>query len=325
MRHPLTIITAALLLTSCASHTAPHDTPPTPTVYQPLPHGATIEKPGDKPATEPSTAPLLGSLRPDSRSPAERVPHIVERGRLIVGVDQSQNLLSFRDPTSGHLHGFEVDIAREIARDIFGDPNKIEFRYIDSSNWVLALEKNHIDVAMRTISITRNRQDQVFFSTPYFTGNTRMLVDKSSHILTLDDVDGHPICVTDTSTGAAHARARAPHSDLVVVKSSADCLITLQQNQAKAVITDDTILSGMAAQDPSTIIVGESLNKEHYGIAIAKPGRRHPTEGLIRQVNATLERIFTDGTWQHSFDAWLGDYLPYQSPPTLNYRKETAQ
>ena len=39
-----------------------------------------------------------GSLRPDDRTPEERVPHIIERGHIVVGVDQSQNLLSFRGP-----------------------------------------------------------------------------------------------------------------------------------------------------------------------------------------------------------------------------------
>ncbi|XGU19506.1 hypothetical protein ACETU7_32140 [Rhodococcus sp. 3Y1] len=44
---------------------------------------------------------------------------------LIVGLDTGSNLMSFRDPATGRLEGFDVDIAREIARDLLGDPEKI--------------------------------------------------------------------------------------------------------------------------------------------------------------------------------------------------------
>ena len=41
---------------------------------------------------------------------------IVERGRLRVGVDQNTYLFGFRDPHTGDLTGFDIDLAREIAR-----------------------------------------------------------------------------------------------------------------------------------------------------------------------------------------------------------------
>ena len=64
---------------------------------------------------------------------ARRWTEIRRRGRVIVGVDQSTNLFSFRDPVSGELQGFDVDIAREVARDLVGDPDKVEFRLLTSS------------------------------------------------------------------------------------------------------------------------------------------------------------------------------------------------
>ena len=47
------------------------------------------------------------------------------RGRLVVGIDQSTNLFSFRNPTTGTLEGFGVDIARQVAADLLGDPSKV--------------------------------------------------------------------------------------------------------------------------------------------------------------------------------------------------------
>ncbi len=326
-RRALGAVLLAAVLVSC---TTDSETPTTTPLndelpYTPLPQGAVLEKAGTVPPQQILTTGLLGSLAPDNATPAERVPEIINRGRIIVGVDQSQNLLSFRNTATGELQGFEIDLAREIARDIFNDPQRVEFRYIDSANWVHALESQQIDIAIRAISITRERQDQVFFSTPYLTGSTRMLVHSHSPIKEISELAEQTVCVTNNSTAADRVRSQSPESDLLVVRSSADCLIALQQNQATAVVTDDVILSGMTAQDPFTSIVGKPLSTDQYGVAIAKPGVRHATEGLIRQVNSTLERIYADGTWQRAYNQWLGVYLPSQDPPATNYRNEPNQ
>ena len=67
----------------------------------------------------------LGS--PDRHGQADdAVAKIKARGRLIVGLDIGSNLFSFRDPITGEITGFDVDIAGEVARDIFGTPSQVE-------------------------------------------------------------------------------------------------------------------------------------------------------------------------------------------------------
>ena len=62
-----------------------------------------------------------------------------------------------------------------------------------------------------------------------------------------------------------------------------DCLVLLQQGQVAAISTDDSILAGLAAQDPWTKIVGPRFSSEPYGLAISK---QHPD--FVRFVNAVL-------------------------------------
>lgn len=286
----------------------------------PLPPGAVIEEPGQ--AYRPMSREFLGSFRPDHRTPEERVPQILARGRIIVGVDQSQYLLSFRDPSTGELRGFEVELAKEIAQDIFGDPNRVEFRFVDSTDRIRALESGQVDIVVQSMTITRTRQDQVAFSTPYFTAQTRILTLVHAEVHSSKDLAGKTVCVTDQSTGLDTARREAPESRILKVRNWSDCLVALQQNQAVAVISDDAILSGIAAQDPYTRILDEVLREETYGVAVAKPGTRHDTLGLIRQVNFTIERIQRDNTWWKMYRQWLEPYQTTPGPPPTNYREE---
>ncbi|WP_018117917.1 glutamate ABC transporter substrate-binding protein [Corynebacterium mastitidis] len=330
----LAALGAAALLASCSSPLAERamrhqpqqqDSAPAAalTYGPPLPAGAVLERPGEQRAEPGESYSAAGSLRPDAATAKERVPEILERGRLVVGVDQSLYRISYRDPGTGDLRGFEVDLAREIARDIFGDPARVEFRFMESADSLDSLNKGAVDAVIRTMSITEERQQTVAFSTPYLTTDKRLLVTTGSGVESLDDLGGRTVCVADGSTGLRETRAQAPDSSILKTRSWSDCLVALQQHQAEAILADDALLSGIAAQDQFTRIVGPSLSEEHYGVAMARP-EEGGSPGLVRQVNSTLERIRSDGTWWRMYDAWFGPYLRSAGPPPLQYREEEA-
>ncbi|ALC06824.1 hypothetical protein CDES_12380 [Corynebacterium deserti GIMN1.010] len=316
---------AAALLASCSQLPVEPAEPLTalnPDAGPPLPPDSTIEEPGEHSATLDSADTWTGSLRPDDLTPEERVPEIINRGRIIVGVDQSQNLLSFRDPVSGELRGFEVELAREISRDIFGDPNKVDFRFVDTSDRLRALDQGDVDIVVRSVAITGERAKLAEFSTPYLRTQTRMLTMEASGISSIADLPGNTICVTEGSTSLQSARSIAPESSILKTRSWADCLMALQQHQAQVILGDDVILSGIAAQDPYTRILDTTLDSQSYGVAAALPKTGEDTSGLIRQVNSTIERIRSDRTWWTMFNDWFGPYLWTYGPPALQYVTE---
>lgn len=268
----------------------------------------------------------FGSLRPDTApgsddgvSPARRVPEISERGRLIVGVAQSLNRLGFRDPVTGELTGFEIDLAREIARDIFGDPDRIEYRYVEGNSIENVLAAGTVDLAIRTFTITRPRQDRVEFSVPYLTTYPRILVMRDSGITGEDDLADKTVCVTGDSTMLQALRDNVPHQDILATRTWSDCLMAVQRQQADAIYSDSAILTGLQAQDPYTEIVGDDTSGADYGVAAALPEQRD-TAGLIRQVNSTMERIRDDGTWQELYDRWMAGFLGDANQPAAEYR-----
>ncbi|MBC3185745.1 glutamate ABC transporter substrate-binding protein [Corynebacterium sp. zg-331] len=290
----------------------------------PVPAGAIMERPGGRRAAEeenPVADKAEGSLRPDAAEPRERIPEIVARGRLIVGVDQSLYRISYRDPRYGDVRGFEVDLAREIARDIFGDPSKVEFRFMESADSLDSLNRGTVDAVIRTMSITAQRQETIAFSAPYLSTHKRLLVSTNADIESAEDLSGRTVCVADGSTGLIEARAQAPHSSILKTRSWSDCLVALQQHQTDAILADDVLLSGIAAQDQFTHIVGPALSQEDYGVAMARP-EEGGNPGLVRQVNATLERIRADDTWWDMYNRWFGPYLTSPGPPPLDYRPE---
>ncbi|SHN46675.1 glutamate ABC transporter substrate-binding protein [Cryptosporangium aurantiacum] len=256
-----------------------------------------------------STLPAPGRMPPGSTMAA-----IVKRGRLIIGTDQNANLLSYLDPTTGDLAGFEIDMARWIAAALFPDgrtnPNRIQFRHITTADRIPVLQRGEVDMVIRTMTMNCARWKQIDFSSGYLWASQKLLVNRGSDITTIFDIGkrGGKICATSGSTSIVKIAA-VPGVVPVSANLTVDCMLMLQQGQIDAVSTNDTILLGLAAQDPGTEIVGEPLSSELSGIGIQKGH-----VDLVRFVNKVLEGLRADGSLVNAYRNWLG---ALGEPPAL--------
>ena len=89
-------------------------------------------------------------------------------------------MFGYRDPGSGRLEGFDIDLAREIARAIFGDPDRIDLQVVEAGQRESALESGQVDLIVRTFSITCERKENIDFSTTYFDAKQNILATKGS-------------------------------------------------------------------------------------------------------------------------------------------------
>jgi polar amino acid transport system substrate-binding protein len=319
----LAMLVAVLTLGGC-SQTAPAVNVPSVTLAPPTPAGMQEAPPQPPLPSDPEEddRPYGGctaSLRPfTSQADADdAVLNIRNRGRLIVGLDIGSNLFSFRDPITGEITGFDVDIAGEVARDIFGTPSQVEYRILSSADRVSALQNNQVDIVVKTMSITCARKELVNFSTEYLAATQRILAPRDSPIAQASDLAGKRVCAVTGTTSLQRVRQVSPPPVIVEVVTWADCLVALQQRQVDAVSTDDSILAGLVSQDPYLHIVGPSMAKEPYGIGINKENT-----GLVRFVNGTLERIRRDGTWNTLYRKWLTVLGPAPAPPVPRYEAQ---
>lgn len=305
------------VLTACAQ-ALPGTTEPQFTLAPPTPAGMEEMAPESARPPDPGAddCDRTASLRPfPTRAEAEdAVSNIRNRGRLIVGLDIGSNLFSFRDPITGEITGFDVDIAGEVARDIFGTPSQVEYRILSSADRITALQNNEVDIVVKTMTITCERRELVNFSTVYLTAYQRILAPRDSAITQASDLSGKRVCAARGTTSLDRIQQITPAPIIVTVVTWADCLVALQQRQVDAVSTDDSILAGLVSQDPYLHIVGPNMNQEPYGIGI-----NLDNTGLVRFVNGTLERIRRDGTWNTLYRKWLTVLGPPPAPPSARY------
>ncbi|MEV0897514.1 glutamate ABC transporter substrate-binding protein [Actinoplanes sp. NPDC049802] len=244
-----------------------------------------------------------------------RMAEIRERGHLILGTSQDTLLFSSRNPFTGAIEGFDVDMAREISRAVFGSPDKVRILVIPRSRRVEAVAKGEVDLAINTMTTNCARWQQVDFSTVYYEAGQKVLVGKDSTVTRIEDLHDRPVCAADGSTSLENLAKVDPKPIPVARRDFGECLVAFQQNEVEAISTDDTILAGLAAQDPYAKVVGPPFTREPYAIAVSKEHR-----DLTEFVNAVLERMRADGTWKRVYDRWLHDSGPAPKPPAADYR-----
>lgn len=319
MKVRIAVALVVLALTSaCGSPEAPEAVTVTP--VNAMPGGA--EEIVTAPAAGNADCDREASLRPGPQPapgampPGSTMANILARGRLIVGVDQSTNLFGSRNPATGQLEGFDVDLARELARSIFGDPNQVDLRVVTAAQRETALQEGQVDMVVRTYSITCDRKKKVAFSTPYYIAKQRILATKNSGIRTAADLSGKRVCAVKGTTSLAALFALDPRPTLYGVGQWTDCLVMVQQGQVDAISTDDVVLSGLLAQDRRNLeLVGASIGDEPYGVGV-----KLENQDLVRFVNGALDQMREDGTWERLYQANLQQVGPSPGPPTARYQ-----
>lgn len=264
----------------------------------------------DAPATCNPKASSLRPAGPPQVTSNSFMAKIRARGYLMAGVDQSTYHFGFLNPLDGQIEGFDIDMIRAVAQAIFGNPDKVRFKAISDAQRIPDVSSGVVDIVAHTMTITCARLQQVAFSTVYFDAAQRVLVLKNSVATHLAGLAGQKVCATIGSDSLAVISAAK--ATVVAVPYWTDCLVLLQQGDVAAISTDDSILTGLAAQDPWTKLIGPRLTDEPYGLAIS---RQHPD--FVRFVNAVLAQLRTNGRWAASYAHWIGTPVP--APPPAQY------
>lgn len=240
---------------------------------------------------------------------------IIDRGYLVVGVSGDTYLLGARDPFTGQLEGFDIDIARAVAQSLFGDASKIQLRVITAADRLPLLEDGSVDMVARNMTMTCDRWEKINFSAEYYHSGQKVLVAKTSKAQTLQDLKGQRVCApVNTTTLDKLKSVNGPIP--VTATNHTGCLVLFQQGRADAITGDDTVLAGLVAQDPyAKVTTAPAITDEPYGLGFGK-GNVY----LTRYANTLLAQLKADGRWKAIYDKWLAGPLgPAPAPPKPVY------
>jgi polar amino acid transport system substrate-binding protein len=297
----------------------------------------TIPEPEAAPSSPPTSpaAPVVcddatASFAPNGTiaelSNSDTVAAIRSRGRLVAGVSADTFKMASRDPLTGDLVGFDIDMVNAVARAIFPSARDLEkvitFRVITAAQRLEVLQDERVDIVVRNMTINCARWADIAFSAVYYESGQKLLVredlaDRANPVDTVAELAGLRVCAPLGTTSLANIEEVAPDdTEIVMAINHTQCLVKFQRGEADAITGDDTVLAGLAAQDPYAVVPPgqEKFTEEPYGIGV-----NQDNVDLVRFINAVLEQSRADGSWQDSYDTWLRPTLGQGTQPQPTY------
>ena len=225
---------------------------------------------------------------------------IYKRDKIIVGVREDAAPFGYRD-NNGNLQGFDIDLAKTIAKSILGDDKKLDFVIVNASNRIMKLASGEVDLLIATMSITPQRQQILDFSIPYYVGGQAIMVNNNSKATGLRDFQNKKLIIVFGSTSERNIRSNVPEISILGFRNYDDAYKALKNNQADGMIADDSILLRYFLKDKSLKILKKRYSKEPYAVVFRKEPE---SERLLTQVNYVMDNLKKTGKLNRMLEKW---------------------
>ena len=236
--------------------------------------------------------------------------------KIVVGTKYDQPGFGLKNP-DGTMSGFDVDVARYVAKELGYSDDQIEWKESPSAQRETLIANDQVRYIVATYSITDKRKEKITFAGPYLlTGQSLLVRADNTDITGAESLENNKkLCSVTGSTPAQRIKDKYPGVQLQQYDTYSACVEALRNGAIDAVTTDEVILAGYAAQSPGALkIVGAPFSEERYGIGLKKGD----TE-LCTKITDALKKMESEGAWKAAFEKNLGPAgLATPPPPALD-------
>lgn len=219
-------------------------------------------------------------------------------GVIRIGTEGTYAPFTYHD-AGGTLVGFDVEIGRAVAEKMGVRAEFLEGKW---DGLIAGLDANRYDAVINQVGITEARQRKYSFSEPYIASKAVLIVKADNEAVTgFDDLQGLRAAQSLTSN---FGRLAEEHGAELVATDGFDQSIQLVlQGRADATINDSLSFLDFRKKQPDAPVrvAAEVADAEYSGILM-----RQGQDDLVAAVNAALEEIKTDGTYQAIADTYFG-------------------
>ncbi|MDR3174618.1 MAG: transporter substrate-binding domain-containing protein [Treponema sp.] len=218
---------------------------------------------------------------------------IVKAGLLKVGVKSDVPGFGLLNPDTGKYEGMEIEMAKLLAKEIFGDENRVAFTPVTAKTRGPLLDNGDIDFVIATFTVTDDRKLTYNFSSVYYTDGVGLLTKKAAGYTGLKDLNGKTIGVAQSATsrkaiedGAAPLGIKVSFAEFATYP---EIKAALDSGRVDAFSVDKAILRGYL--DDSVGLLPDTYMPQPYGIA-----SKLSNKALASWVDGLIVKWLGDGT-----------------------------
>ncbi|WP_304371267.1 transporter substrate-binding domain-containing protein, partial [uncultured Helicobacter sp.] len=170
----------------------------------------------------------------------DTIEQIKQRGVVRIGVFGDKPPFGFVNK-DGKNDGFDVYIAKRIAKDLLGDENKVEFILTEAASRVEFLRANKVDIIMANFTKTPERERVVDFAKPYMKVSLGV-VSPDGKIQSIDDLKDKKLIVNKGTTADVFFTKNYPDITLLKYEQNTEAFLALKDKRGDALVHDNTLV-----------------------------------------------------------------------------------
>lgn len=239
-----------------------------------------------------------------------RMDEVLNRDNLVVATFTTAPPFCFTDE-NGELVGFDIDLAKLIAKAMLGDENKIEFMAVASDGRWPAVLSGRADFGIASTTIYPDRALRVAFTRPYIDSGISILVRDDIGVDTLEDLNNPDYTLANLSNPQMAARAAEfiPETNLLTFDTVSAQFLAVQSGQAQAMQMDTPVLNWYAASNDGLKVLPENLANIQGNAIFMQPGDFtwwHYLDTIVQEM--TSGSLYTEYT--EIYNKWFGTNPP---------------
>jgi polar amino acid transport system substrate-binding protein len=237
-----------------------------------------------------------------SAARADELADIKHKGELVCGVLATDEPMSFVDPRTRTIVGYEVDLCQVIARKIGVSATT---KQISVGARIPELQQGRVDILAASLTHTREREAVIDFSYTTFVTGQKVMVRRDSGITTLGQLAGKRVVTVKGGTQETNLHKSVPTAEVITFETAPQALVALQQHKAAGFVNDEmSLMNAYAKLGPARqdfLIIPQSVSIEPLAMGL----RKHEP-ALKATVNAALRDLEASGEAEKLFFKWFG-------------------
>lgn len=203
----------------------------------------------------------------------------------------------FQDPNNPNkIIGFEVDFAKELANQLSQKTFHVQNQW---DGLIAGLARNDYDVAINGLEITKDREENVNFSIPYYVTYEQIVVRSTeTRFKNLADLYGKKVGALKSSLAERILQANGGF-DIRSYEGEVNAFEDLKNGRIDAALVDAPIALYYASWNPQLKLIGEPVGEVLYGVVL-----RQSDTLLLTQVNAAIDKMIKNGKLREILAKW---------------------
>lgn len=225
---------------------------------------------------------------------------IKKRGTIKIGVFSDKPPFGFVD-ANGKNQGFDVYIAKRLAKDLLGDESKVEFVLVEAASRVEFLQANKVDIILANFTVTDERKQKVDFANPYMKVALGVVSASGEPITAVDQLKGKKLIVNKGTTAETYFTKNHPDIELLKFDQNTEAFEALKDKRGVALAHDNTLLFAWARENAGYTVGIPTLGS----LDTIAPAVKKGNKALLDWINTELGTLGQENFIHKAYDATL--------------------